>query len=155
MTEIGRIRDQLMRTFNGNAWHGPALHELLAGVTAEKANARPLPNGHTIWEIVLHITAWQDAVCLRINGRETELSPDQAWPTVKDAREPAWKKSLDALDHSLQNLDGTMATVADAQLGDIVPGRPHSVYFMLHGVIQHNVYHAGQIALLKKASQPR
>jgi hypothetical protein len=55
MSEIHRIADQLKRSLEGEAWHGPALRELLSGVTAKQAAARPLAGAHSIWEIVLHI----------------------------------------------------------------------------------------------------
>ena len=55
MTEIERIEDQLKRSLEGEAWHGPALEELLADVRAEQAAAKPVPPAHSIWEIVLHI----------------------------------------------------------------------------------------------------
>ena len=68
MKEIERIKDQIQRTFTGDAWHGPALLEALTDVTAEKAAAKPAGNSHSIWEILLHITTWEEAIRHRVNG---------------------------------------------------------------------------------------
>ena len=74
MTETFRLADQIRRAFEGNAWHGDSVLELLAGVNAKTAAARPIKNAHSIWEILLHIAAWDDAVRRRIGGTAV-LSP--------------------------------------------------------------------------------
>jgi len=68
MEETKRIADQLQRAFEGEAWHGPSLRELLAEVSAEKAASRPLALAHNIWEIVLHVAAWHGGVKRRLDG---------------------------------------------------------------------------------------
>jgi len=70
--EVRRIQRQLEHTFNGPAWHGPALLELLADVNAGKAAARPIAGAHSIWELVLHIAAWDKAVARRLAGDRAE-----------------------------------------------------------------------------------
>jgi hypothetical protein len=83
MTDIQRIEDQLRRSFAGNAWQGPAVRQLLADVTAEKAAARPLSNAHSIWEIVLHGMIQHDLyhaglrLCLRA------LQTMAVWPGLR------------------------------------------------------------------------
>ena len=62
MKELERIKDQFQRAFNGQAWHGPSLLSLLAGVTAEQAAAHPVPGAHSIWELTLHIAAWESEI---------------------------------------------------------------------------------------------
>ena len=151
--ESKRIADQLHRAYAGGAWHGPALCELLAGVTAKQAAARPLAGVHNLWEIVLHITAWKKAVRRRLRGEALELSPRQDWPPVGKAGAVAWRKTLKALEKAHRELEKTVARLPESRLSRIVPGRKHTVYFMLHGLVQHDLYHAGQIALLKKAKK--
>jgi uncharacterized damage-inducible protein DinB len=153
MSETARIVDQLHRAYHGPAWHGPALGEILAGVTAEMAALRPLPGAHTIWEIVLHIAVWEVAVTRRLQGEEIpKLMPEQDWPAVHETNEAAWQRALDALLEAQVNLEARIARMEDARLSEKVLGaRPYSIYTMLHGVVQHNLYHAGQIALLKRA----
>src|SRR4029450_3166549 len=99
MSEVQRIEDQLGRAFEGHAWHGPAVRELLADVTAAKAAARPLSDAHNIWEIVLHITTWEEVVRRRLQGEVVaDLTPEQDWPPVQDISEAAGGKVLDDLE---------------------------------------------------------
>jgi uncharacterized damage-inducible protein DinB len=152
MSEIQRIEDQLRRAFEGHAWHGPAVRELLADVTAAKAAARPLSDAHSIWEIVLHIAAWEEVVRRRLQGEAVaDLPPEQDWPPVRDVSEAEWRKALDDFDRVHRTLREAIARSGEVRLAEMVPGKEHSVYHMLHGVIQHDLYHAGQIAVLKKA----
>jgi uncharacterized damage-inducible protein DinB len=151
MSETSRILDQLHRAYHGPAWHGPALGEILSGVTAEMAANRPLPDAHTIWEIVLHIAVWESVATRRLQGEEIpKLPPAQDWPAVLEANEAGWRRALDGLAEAQQNLESQIRGLEDARLREKVLGdRPYSIYTLLHGVIQHNLYHAGQIALLK------
>lgn len=82
MTEVERIVDQLNRAFEGEAWHGPAVVEILEGITAPQAAARPLHGAHSIWEITLHIAAWERAVLRRLHGERAELLTEEDWPAV-------------------------------------------------------------------------
>ena len=77
MKEAAHIADQLERAYSGHAWHGPSLRFLLRGVTAKQAARRPSPSAHTIWELVLHITAWDRVVCERILGGKTTQLPKE------------------------------------------------------------------------------
>jgi uncharacterized damage-inducible protein DinB len=151
MDEIKRIDDQLRRAFEGHAWHGPSLRELLADVTAEQATARSVSGAHSIWEIALHIAAWHEGVRRRVEGERVELSPEEDWPPVASTSEAAWQDALAVLERTHTDLRRTVSRLADARLQEMVAGKDHSVYVMLHGLIQHDLYHAGQIALLKKA----
>jgi len=151
MSEVERIVDQLRRAFEGNAWHGLALWEILTDVTSQQAFAKPLTGAHSIWEIVNHITVWEAVVRRRIKGEVIGgLSPDQDWPAVRDSSEAAWQQALTKLERVNHELRDTISAMADARLKEIVLGQTYSFYYMLHGVIQHDLYHAGQIAVLKK-----
>jgi uncharacterized damage-inducible protein DinB len=153
MTEIERIADQLRRAHQGEAWHGPSLEEILKDVSAEAAIRRPIPASHNIWEIVLHIGVWESIVRRRLSGEVVlRLTPRQDWPPVSDSSESSWKSALEELRHGHERLQQAIARLADRQLGEPVPGMGYSVYFMLHGAVQHALYHAGQIAILKKAA---
>jgi uncharacterized damage-inducible protein DinB len=151
LRETRRIEDQLNRSFRGEAWHGPCLQELLRDVSFESAADRPLAGVHSIWEIVLHITAWMDGARRRMEGEALELTPEQDWPAISDPSEAAWRITLGNLESAHQKLRGAITALDPERLDDRVAGRPYSIYFLLHGVIQHNLYHAGQIAILKKA----
>ena len=102
--------------------------ELLADVGWRQAAARPIAGAHCI----------------------VELTPQQDFPHLSDSSEESWRDSVQALVQRQEALAGLTATLTDQQLDAICPGKDYSLYFLLHGVVQHNLYHAGQIALLKK-----
>ena len=149
--ETQRIADQLRRTMEGEAWHGPAVRELLQGVSATQAAARPVTGGHSIWQVVLHVGAWTDAVRRRLQGDPARLTPAEDWPAVPAPTEQAWTAALGHLARTQQALLDELEKVSPERLDQpIIPGMP-SIYITLHGLAQHHAYHAGQIALLKKA----
>ena len=152
MSETKRIKDQLTRAFEGEAWHGPSVFEVLAGVTAEQAAAHPVAGAHSIWEIALHICTWERIARRRIEEWvPMEVSPEEDWSPVGDTSEHAWKNALNRLKLNHVTLEEVITRLDETRLREVVPGTPYNVYFLLHGVIQHDLYHAGQIALLKKA----
>ena len=153
MTEIERISDQLKRAFEGGAWHGPSIKEVLEGVTLEKAAARPIQGAHSIWELVLHIAVWEDAVKRWARGETHNVTHEQDWQKVTDTSESAWKKALAALEKGHMELRETISRLSDGDLNKVLKQPKPSVYDLLHGVIQHDLYHAGQIAVLKKGTK--
>jgi uncharacterized damage-inducible protein DinB len=155
MSEIERIRDQFQRAFAGEAWHGPAVLSLLEGVTAEQAAAHPIPGAHSIWELTLHIAAWEDACRRRLEGDPARLTDDENFPPVADKSAVAWENTKRRLTEVHRRLLDALTTVDDSRLDQpIIPSAETSfstVYVTLHGGVQHSLYHAGQIAMLKKA----
>ncbi len=152
MSEIRRILDQLDRAFSGDAWHGPSLTRLLEGVSAEHASRHSVQGAHSIWELVNHITAWNSIVQHELEGEVVEVTTERDWPPVWDASEIAWKRSLENLAESRSRLRKTVGALRDEQLQEKpVVRSDYSRYVMLHGLVQHDLYHAGQIAVLKKA----
>jgi len=152
MSEAARIADQLRRAFDGEAWHGDSLFEILEGVSAAQA-ARPVANGHSIWELVLHIAAWDGAVLRWFEGNAVELADAENFARVTDGSEAAWAKTLAEVRRVHDGLIAAVAKLPDSRLDEIVPGKEgahYTFYYMLHGVVQHELYHAGQIAILKK-----
>jgi uncharacterized damage-inducible protein DinB len=153
MSETARIADQLRRAFYGGAWHGDSLFEVLKGISAAQAAARPVKNAHSIWELVLHIAAWDGAVRKRMTGVAVKLSAARNFPDVTDASEAAWGKALAHVRQVHDELIAAAEKFPDASLRKPVPGKKgahYNFYYMLHGVVQHELYHTGQIALLKK-----
>jgi uncharacterized damage-inducible protein DinB len=151
MSEKKRLNDQLKRALEGKAWHGPSVSEVLAGVTAEQAAAHPIAGAHSIWELALHIQTWERVGRRRIQEFvPIDVSDEEDWPAVTDTSEAAWARTLEDLRSNHQALRAAIRELDEAKLDEIVPGTTYSVYFLLHGVIQHDLYHAGQIALLKK-----
>lgn len=151
MTEVERIVDQLRRAFEGPAWHGDSIKELLADVTAERAASKPFAAAHSIWELVLHIAAWEEGIRLRLMGERAELSEEEQWPIIADTSEAAWIDTLASMERTHLDLRAAIARLDDKSLSRPIVEGMSSVYGSLHGVIQHDLYHAGQIALLKRA----
>ncbi len=150
MSELERIADQLQRAYRGEAWHGPSIREVLDGVDADAASARPVSNAHTIKELVVHVVVWEQEALARLAGKgRDDLPPEEDWP----AGAPAWADLLDELDAAHERLTSAIAAISesDERLDETVAGSPGTLYHLLHGVIQHNLYHAGQMAILKKA----
>jgi uncharacterized damage-inducible protein DinB len=150
-SETARIAQQLKRAFEGEAWHGPALLEILHDVDASKAASRPIHDAHTIWELTLHVAGWDSVVVRRLKGEVCTLEGKDNFPTVVDTGPSAWNKAIEALKRNHDELMSEVLAMEDSRLAESVPGKDYDIYFMLHGAIQHALYHAGQMAMLKKA----
>jgi uncharacterized damage-inducible protein DinB len=151
LSEGALIADQLRRAFEGSAWHGPALMELLEDVDAVTAVAKPLPQVHSIWELVLHIAVWDGAAMRRLEGEKCQPSGDANFPPVRKASAADWRKAIGDSKRVHDALVKAVSGLPDERLRDRVPGKRYDFYHLLHGIVQHELYHAGQIAILKKA----
>src|SRR5436305_3977369 len=147
MSQTQSFADQLERAFRGGAWHGPAVAEALAGIDAAAAAARPLAGAHSIWEIVHHLTVWNEVPRRRLDGERLENLPaERDWPPVVDVSADAWRAALAALEDSHAALHARVLDLAEGQLEDPVAGSDATVRGMLFGVVPHNAYHGGQMA---------
>lgn len=153
--ERDRLLDELRRAWDGDPWHGDSVRAILSGLTADAAAARPLANAHTAWEIVLHLTSWTREVTRRLRDRVARDPAHGDWPSAGGA----WDESVDALARAHAELLDAVAAFPPGELDQRVGeardrplGAGVSYTVMLHGVAQHYAYHAGQIALLRKAT---
>lgn len=156
MSQAARLSDQIRRAFEGEAWHGESVLELLADVNPATAAAHPIKNAHSIWELVLHVRAWDDAVVRRTGGKAVRLSDKENFPPVTDSSDAAWRRTVEQLKQTHEQLVKAVAAFPDSRLGEQVPGKRekyYNFYYMFSGIVQHELYHAGQIALLKKAAR--
>jgi uncharacterized damage-inducible protein DinB len=152
VSEAAFIAEQFRRAFTGDAWHGPSLLELLDDINARTAAARPIPGAHSIWELVLHVAVWDAATSRRLAGHKTQPAGLDNFPRMPKPSAQQWRTAVAQLKRTHESLVKTVAALPDSRLNDRVPGKRYNFRFMLHGVVQHELYHAGQIALLKKAS---
>lgn len=151
MNEIERLSELYQRAYGGSAWHGPALRDLLSDVSAEEASATLVPGGHSIWRWVRHLIAWQDfATRLLKGGAASEPAEDESWPEITDQGEEAWSRTLVELRESQRAFRLALEAFDPAKLGHIVPGHTYRFDRLLYGIIHHMIYHAGQIALIKR-----
>ena len=151
MNEIERLDFQLRRSFAGEAWHGPSLLEALTNVTAEAANSRPIPNVHTIWEIVLHVIATYNLVLRRMHGNASPLTPEEDWPRIPSATPSSWHDTIEKLQQVNEQLCKEVVGFNPEKLDQSFAGESYSAYRQFIGITQHNLYHAGQIVLLARA----
>jgi len=133
-------------------WHGPALRQVLDGVTHDQAAARPLRGAHTIWEIVLHMATWVDIGRARLAGQRTSDPPaEEDWPPVAATGAEAWQAAVERLAESHRQLADAVRDLSDDALDAKVATLDYTVDVMLHGIVEHGTYHGGQIMLLRRA----
>ncbi|HEX9006436.1 MAG TPA: DinB family protein [Bacteroidota bacterium] len=151
-TEVNRLEELLRRALEGEAWHGPSVLELLAGLSAAQAASHPIAGAHSIWELVLHIASDYDLVLRRLAGNGRELTAAEAWPACPPSTEEDWEQTVEELTRLNRKLRQAVRDFPVEHLDDpLVPEVPYTAYTQFIGVTQHNLYHAGQIALLKRA----
>jgi len=151
-TRAQELSVAISRAVSGPIWHGPSLMDLIGDVTAEQAMTRPIGGGHTIWELVAHLTAWAEIVYMRLNDPNTpEATPEQDWPPVTDTSAESWRNAVERLKTAHTDLALHVSMLDETRLKQRVTGRDYVVLVMLHGVVEHDAYHGGQIALLKRA----
>lgn len=150
--ELRRLEEQLERALEGEAWHGPSVLEALEGVSAEQATAHPIDGAHSIWELVLHLCGTYGLVLRRLNGDGRQLSESEDWPPVPEPSAENWSDSINLLRKLNGDLRQAVRSFPVGRLDEpLVLESPYTAYTQFIGVTQHNLYHAGQIALLKKA----
>jgi uncharacterized damage-inducible protein DinB/heme-degrading monooxygenase HmoA len=148
--EATPLAKELETLAEGENWHGPTLHVLLDGVSAEAAAARPIAGAHSIWELVLHMTAWTDVFRRRIEGTAVEEPGAGDFPAAPEATSRAWAEARQALFAAHAALTACVSRLSDAELAEPIPGRPFDARFQVRAAIRHTVYHSGQIGLLRK-----
>jgi uncharacterized damage-inducible protein DinB len=156
-SESHRLIDQFKRAHDGDPWHGSPLRAILNGVTPEQAAHRPPHGAHSIWELVLHISGWRNEVARRATGEPASEPAAGDYPDVGDPTTARWQDALDALDESHARLVAVVRGMSDDDLWKPTKdprnrplGTGVSYYELFHGIVQHDAYHAGQIAILKK-----
>jgi uncharacterized damage-inducible protein DinB len=151
-TEAQRIADQLRRAFYGSAWHGPAVLELLADVDAATAASHPIANVQSIWELLLHVEVWDRVTIERLAGKKSQPAGVKNFPVPAKPTAAVWRQAVSEAKKTHDNLIKIVSGLSDERLRGRVPGKRYDFHHQLHGVAQHELYHAGQIAILKKAA---
>lgn len=153
MSEVRRIRHQLCAAFDGTPWHGPALLDLVGTVEALEAEAHSVRDAHSIWELVLHMTYWRRVALEALAGISIaahQPNTPEDWRTPDGPDDDAWREALEDLRRTQDDLLAALDGLGDDRLEESVPGREYNLYVLLHGILQHDVYHTGQIAMLRK-----
>jgi len=150
MSESEKILDQFKKMYYGGAWFGSGLKEILDGVDSETAVKRPIETAHNILEIANHISIWIKAVNHQLIGTPLQVSDDENWLPKNSYNGKMWANTLNKLDERISELLNQLSRTSDEKLSETVNGEEYTFYFLIYGLLQHCVYHAGQIALLKK-----
>jgi uncharacterized damage-inducible protein DinB len=150
--EVDRLEGQLRRALEGEAWHGPSVLELLVGLSAAQAASHPIAGAHSIWELVRHLASDYELVLRRLAGDGHPLTAAEDWPACPAATEENWRQTMQELERLNQKLRQHVREFPEERLdGPLVPESPYTAHTQFIGVTQHHSYHAGQIALLKRA----
>lgn len=152
-TETARIQQLLKNSWDGRMWHGTNLKETLKGIDTEKAFRKPGAGSHNIYELVMHMHCWRSFVYEHLNGNadfKVIINSDIDWPVSYETTEANWQQALALLEKSQARLTEAFSKFEDAQLDEPMHGRKFSWYDFVHGLIQHDIYHSAQIAILKK-----
>jgi uncharacterized damage-inducible protein DinB len=152
-TEVNRIQQLLKNSWDGPMWHGTNLKEALKGVDSEKAFRKPAAGSHNIYELVMHLYCWRNFVSQHLQGNadfKVELNSAVDWPTQYEISETSWTEALQLLEKSQSELVEAFSKFDEARLDEPMHGRKFSWYDFIHGVIEHDIYHSAQIAVLKR-----
>ena len=149
-TEINRIADQLQYGYAGPAWHGPHITKVLAQIDATQLT-NTTGKSHNIAEIVEHMIAWRVFAIKNMSGTAYDITDDAVnFPKAATLDVAYWDDLKSRLAQNQKELLEEIRSHSDKKLDEIVPGRQYNFYILLHGIVQHDLYHLGQIVLLKK-----
>lgn len=144
----------LEQGFDHKSWHGPILKGSLRGIPADQAAWRPAPGRHNVWEIAVHAAYWKYSVLRRLcQGEEVRfpLKGSNWFPRPEgEPSERAWKADLQILPDIHRNLRRAVEALSDQDLEIIPEGSKTRIVDLVIGVAHHDIYHAGQIQLLKR-----
>lgn len=156
-----RLLDALRRAHDGQPWHGPSRADVLADVTAAEAAWRPDPSAHSIWALVLHMRSWTEEVLRRAQGGVPADPVRGDWPPPPDTpTEAAWRDAVASLNAAHEALLAQVKSMGDAERAARVadrPGEPPGSAItqraMIRSLAEHDVYHTGQLAMLKSLAR--
>jgi uncharacterized damage-inducible protein DinB len=159
-SDFDALREDLRNVYDGDPWHGSSITDALKGIDADTAGLKSIPHGHTIWEIVLHMTAWTREVASRVRGAAPK-NPAKDWPTPKTlGGQTAWESALEELAAAQKEIESAVGSLKPDDLvrwigdqRDPSPGAGVTVGTLIRGLLQHHTYHEGQISLLKRAAE--
>jgi uncharacterized damage-inducible protein DinB len=152
MRQTQRIADSYRATTVKAAWYGPSLAELLAQVSPELATTRPVPGSHSISELLQHLLLWNERIS---NTSDSNSLPP--WEPEKDWAEPPipWSELLSRWSQSRELLEERIRNFPIEDLAKQVPGRNYPYETLFHGIVEHTIYHSGQIAMVLSMLQSR
>jgi uncharacterized damage-inducible protein DinB len=158
MNEVALLLRMLDESYEKSAWQGPNLRGALRGVTAAQAAWRPAPGRHNIWELLLHAAYWKYAVWRMLTGQKRGSFPEKGsnwFARPASSTERAWRADRALLETQHRTLRSAVAALRAAELGKKPPGSKRRTDTLVYGVASHDVYHTGQIQMLKRLWKDR
>jgi len=155
--ELRILLRSLDQAFDHKAWHGTNLRGSLRGLTLAEVMFRPARGRHNIWELAMHCAYWKYAVRRRLTGEKRGSFPLKGSnfftrPDGDRSRE-AWKRDLILLDQMHTALRATVAALPARRLDEVPPGGTFAARDVVLGIAAHDLYHTGQIQLLKRLAR--
>jgi hypothetical protein len=150
---VASLIAQLDEAFDRRSWHGTNLRGSLRGMKAAPASWRPAPGRHCAWEIAVHAAYWKYAAWRRLTGekRGSFARPGSNWfPCPAPPTEAAWRRDVALLQGYHRQLRSAVARLADDELDQKTRGGKEPIGRLVRGIAAHDLYHAGQIQLLKR-----
>ncbi|MEW6652802.1 MAG: DinB family protein [Bacteroidota bacterium] len=154
---INKLIIELNKAIDGDPWYGASLKSILAGVDHKQAVMRTHPKTHSIAEIALHILAWIEETASRLDGNEPKVPKRGDWQNIAALEKREWKNIISRIFKEHKRVTKlTLALTIDKleeQVGierNPALGTGFTFREMLVGLMEHNVYHSGQIALIRK-----
>lgn len=156
--EIALLLSIIDEAYEKKAWHGTNFRGSLKGVTAEMAGWRPAKGRHNIWELVIHAAYWKYTVRRRLLGEKRGSFPLEGSNWIarsSSGSEKEWRKDLRLLGEVHNTMREAVAALPQKDLEAVPPGSKVSNVRMIFGIAAHDLYHAGQIQLLKRLHESR
>ena len=152
MNQTQRIADAYRAATVADAWYGPSLAELLAQIPPQLATAPPIPGAHSISQLLQHLLLWNERV-----RKTSDTQPLPAWQAEKEWAEPPipWSELVQRWNQSRDLLEDRLRKFPVEDLGKQVPGRSYPYEKLLEGIVQHTIWHSGQIAMIASLLRQR
>lgn len=147
------MAERIRRTLRGPMWHGPSLFEAIGNLDARGASARPIAGAHSVWELVLHVAVWAEVPLRRLRGDAVNnlSTTDDFPPMPSEPSARTWTDALQRLESAYTALAEAVTALPPSAIDAPVVAHDYSVATMLQGVVEHGVYHAGQMVLLRRS----
>jgi|SRR6185312_9972296 len=150
MKDSKRIKKLFEDLYNGRPWIDVTIMDTLKNISAEQAAKKVIPERNSIWQIVNHIIAWRENILLRVQGNEMVTPNNNYFTQLEIISETEWQKALERLANSQEQWIHFLENFDESQFDKIYASNKMTYYEHIHGILQHDAYHLGQIVLLSK-----
>jgi uncharacterized damage-inducible protein DinB len=150
---INMLIKKFEEVYDGNPWYGDSFKSILKDIDSKATLKKEKKGGHSIAEILAHIIGWREFFLSRLTGNDFKIEQEETfnWKRIDNNQETVWKSLLDTLEETQSRILNLLEKADDNLLDIPVHERNYNLEYLLEGVIQHDIYHFGQISLLKKS----